>query len=58
MDSNSHSELYGLETNTRGEHLEDFIGQYNLKVENQGKTLTFQAAVGSSIIDVTLTSSR
>ena len=34
----------------------DFIGQFNLKVENQGKTPTFQAAVGNSIIDVTLTS--
>ena len=54
-DSNCHSELYGLETNKRGEHLEEFIGQYNLRVENQGKTPTFQAGVGSSIIDVTLT---
>ena len=40
MDSNCHSELYGLETNKRGEHLEDFIGQYNLKVENQGNIPT------------------
>ena len=55
MDSNCHSELYGLETNKRGEHLEDFIAQHNLKVENQCKTPTFQAATGSSIIDVTLT---
>ena len=55
MDRNCHSELYGLEINTRGEHLEDFIGQHSLKVENQGKTPAFQAAVGSSIIDVTLT---
>ena len=55
MDSNCYSELYGLETNKRCEHLEDFIGQYNLKVENQGKIPTFQAAIGSSIIDVTLT---
>ena len=54
MDNNCHSELYGLETNKRGD-FEDFIAQYNLKVENQGKTPTFQAAIGSSIIDVTLT---
>ena len=54
-DSNCHSELYRQETNKTGEQLEDFIGKYNLKVENQGMTLTFQAAVGSSIIDVTLT---
>ena len=26
-DSNCHSELYGQETNKRGEQLEDFIGQ-------------------------------
>ena len=56
MDSNCHSELFGLETNKRGEQLEDFIAQYNLKVENQGKIPTFQAAIGTSIIDVTLTS--
>ena len=56
MDSNCHSELFGLETNKRGEQIEDFIGQYNLKVENQGKIPTFQSAIGSSIIDVTLTS--
>ena len=55
MDSNCHSELYGLETNKRGEQLEDFIAQHNLRVENQGRTPTFQAAIGSSIIDVTLT---
>ena len=30
-DSNCHSELYGLETNN---HLEDFIGQYNLRDHN------------------------
>ena len=57
MDSNYHSELYGLETNKRGEHLEDFIGQYKLKAKNQGKTPTFEAAVGSSIVDITLTDS-
>ena len=27
MDSNCHSKLYGMETNKRGEQLEDFIGQ-------------------------------
>ena len=44
MDSNCHSELYGLETNKRGEHVEDFLGQYNLRVENQGRTPTFQSS--------------
>ena len=55
MDSNCCCELYGLETNKRGEHLEEFIGQYNLKIDNQGKVPTFQAAIRSSIIDVKLT---
>ena len=56
MDSNCHSELFGLETNKRGEHIEYFIGQYNLKVENQGKQSTFQSTIGRSIIDITLSS--
>ena len=56
MDSNCHSKLFGLETNKRGEQLEDFIGHYNLRVENQGKIPTFQSAIGRSIIDVTLSS--
>ena len=55
MDSNCHSELFGLDTNKRGEKLEDFIGQYNLRVRNQGKIPTFQASIGSSIIDIKLT---
>ena len=55
VDSNCHSELFGLETNKRGKNIEDFIAQHNLRVENQGKTPTFEAAIGSSIIDITLT---
>ena len=55
MDSNCHSEIYSLETNKRGEYLEDFTGQYNLKVESQEKIPTFQAVIVSSIIDATLT---
>ena len=54
LDSNCHSELFGHETNKRGEHLEDFIGQYKLTIENQGKLPTFQLSLGSSIIDITL----
>ena len=55
LDSKCHSELYGLETNKRGEILEDFIGEHKLKVENQGKTPTYQSSRGRSIIDITLT---
>ena len=55
LDSNCHSELYGLETNVRGEQIEDFIGKYKLEVENRGKTPTYSCTTGSSIIDITLT---
>ena len=41
MDSNAHSELYGRETNIRGEDLEQFIINNALFVENIGLTPTF-----------------
>ena len=59
MDSNAHSTLYGLETNKRGEDLEDIIFQYNLEVVNVLGTCTFEAYRGdtriATCIDVTLT---
>ena len=55
IDSNSHSLLYGNETNRRGEIFEEFILNNQLTVENVGRTPTFQSAMGQSIIDVTLT---
>ena len=55
MDSNCHSELYGLETNTRGEQMEEFIGKYKLEVENKGREPTYKCTTGKSIIDITLT---
>ena len=58
IDSNAHSELYGQETNSRGELLEDFIFRHNLEVENRGTVPTFstirRGAEVSSFIDVTL----
>ena len=58
MDSNSHSILYGNETNTRGESLEDFILKNCLTVENVGLRPTFSVVRSTgeinSIIDVTL----
>ena len=55
IDTNSHSILYGNETNRRGEIIEDFILTHQLQVENIGRVPTFQATIGQSIIDVTLT---
>ena len=40
MDSNAHSVLYGLETNQRGEDLENFILSRGLMVENVGMVPT------------------
>ena len=34
IDSNSHSQLYGEETNTRGKAIEDFIANHRLNVHN------------------------
>ena len=60
MDSNAHSQLYGPDTKARGEKLEEFILQYNLKVENRGMIPTFRVNRGdrqiASCIDVTLSS--
>ena len=58
LDSNAHSELYGNETDGRGEVLEEFIFHHNLEVENRGDTPTFstfrKGAPVTSIIDITL----
>ena len=58
LDSNAHSELYGLETNARGEILEEFIFNRGLDVENRGNIPTFCTLRGttlaSSCIDITL----
>ena len=53
-DTNSHSTLWGKETNNRGEQLEDLIDTYNLDIHNRGKMPTYDCSLGQSIIDVTL----
>jgi ribonuclease HI len=55
MDCNSHSEIWGLETNQRGEILEEYIFANNLNVENVGKVPTFIGRDCETIIDITLT---
>ena len=58
MDSNAHSSLYGLESNKRGEELEEFIINKCFVVENIGKKATFSTRRGDerieTVIDVTL----
>jgi hypothetical protein len=56
MDSNSHSTLWGLETNRRGEILEDFIFTHNLNLENVGYEPTFIGRDCQTRVDITLTS--
>ena len=55
LDSNAHSTIWGLETNPRGERLEEFIAANNLRVENKGKKPTFVARGSETHIDLTLT---
>ena len=59
IDSNAHSTLYGMRSNTRGEEFEDFILTNRIRVENVGESTTFETIRGGvkieSNIDVTLT---
>ena len=58
LDSNAHSELYGHETDSRGEILEEFIFVNNLDIENRGDVPTFSTlrrdTLATSYIDITL----
>ena len=58
LDSNAHSDLFGPDTNARGEALEDFILGHNLYTENLGDAPTFELQRGGRLIqthiDVTL----
>ena len=53
-DTNSHSKLWGNETNTRGKKWEELIETEHLLVHNIGRIPTFESKNGKSIIDVTL----
>ena len=55
IDSNSHSVLWGKETNNRGQILEELILNYELYLENIGRAPTFWARDTSTVIDITLT---
>ena len=58
IDTNCHSELFGDETNKRGEELEDFIFMHDLEVENRGNIPTFSTfknnKLATSFIDITM----
>ena len=43
FDANAHTELYGPDTNKRGEAFEDFVLHNNLLVENKGDKPTYHA---------------
>ena len=56
-DSNSHSSLWGMHNNPRGDAFEDFAASQGLTVHNVGTTPTFERRDGSnvhSIIDITV----
>ena len=53
-DTNSHSKIWGNETNARGKKWEELIETEHLLVHNQGRIPTFESMNGKSIIDVTL----
>ena len=53
-DTNSHSKLWGNETNSRGKKWEEFIEKEQLPIHNQGRIPTFKSKNGKSIIDITL----
>ena len=59
IDTNAHSTLYGPDSNSRGDEIEDFILHHGLTVENQGNDPTFETRRGNNWIkthiDVTLT---
>ena len=46
--------IYGLETNTRGEKLEEFLAETGLEVENVGKEPMYESRGNSMRIDITL----
>ena len=54
MDSNSHSTLWGRQTNSRGEELEEYLARHNLDVFNVGRKPTFIGRGTNTCIDITL----
>ncbi len=56
LDSNAWSTSWGMESaNERGIGLEEFMAVNNLYVANEGRIATFENAIRSSIIDITIT---
>ena len=59
LDANAHTDMYGPETNKRGEDFEEFVLQNNLLIENRGNTPTYHAyrkgELIQTYIDFTLT---
>ena len=55
LDSNSHSTAFGPTNNKRGELLDEFIAKYDLQIENNSHTPTFESRGAKTCIDVTFT---
>ena len=55
-DTNAHHTDWGLSINERGKELEVIIDNYNLVIQNRGRLPTYECKLGSSIIDVTMSS--
>ena len=53
-DTNTHSKMWGHETNHRGSQFEEFIQDYDLQLHNVGRDYTFECKTGKSVIDITL----
>ena len=54
MDSNVHSILWGSETNSRSEWLQELILYADLNLENLGRKPTFVGRQTSTVIDLSL----
>ena len=54
IDSNCHSDCFGIDNNKRGEKLEEFIATYHLTIENVGTEYTYETSQAKTIIDITL----
>ena len=50
IDTNAHSSLFGPDTNSRGEDLEDFVISRGLEIQNVGETPTFETRRGTQMV--------
>ena len=56
LDSNAHSSLWGMENNSRGDRIEEWLFSSSLKVINTGDKHTFFNRRSQTVIDITIAS--